>query len=73
MAVKRSRKRTGLRFYQILKTVQSRQLKGCKVQNVKVCERGTICQWKICKRSSFSARMLESENFWNSERTDWPF
>ena len=34
MAVKKSRKRTGVRFYQILKTVYSRQLKGCKVQNL---------------------------------------
>ena len=34
MAVKKSRKRTGVRFYQILKTVHSRQLKGCKVQNL---------------------------------------
>ena len=28
MAVKKSRKRIGVRFYQILKTVHSRQLKG---------------------------------------------
>ena len=34
MAVKKSRKRIGVRFYQILKTVHSRQLKGCKVQNL---------------------------------------
>ena len=34
MAVKKSRKRTGVRFYQILKTVHSRQLKGSKVQNL---------------------------------------
>ena len=34
MAVKNPRKRTCVRFYQILKTVYSRQLKGCKVQNL---------------------------------------
>ena len=50
VAVKKSRKVSGLVIYPCLtETLTLQQLKGCKVLNL-ACQRDTICQWKVYER-----------------------